>query len=72
MKAQQLRTLIISKASLVDVQTALDLLRSGAGLTAGQSGTVAYDSIANLELVGYPRVVWDGTKYTVFLYVSAG
>ena len=49
MKAQQLRTLIISKASLVDVQTALDLLRSGAGLTAGQSGTVAYDSIANLE-----------------------
>jgi len=72
MKAQQLRTLIISKPALADVQTALDLLRSGAGLTAGQSGTIAYGAIDNLELVGTPVVVWDGLNYNVFLYVSAG
>ena len=72
MKAQTLRTVIIAQANLVDVHTALDLLQSGAALTAVQSGVDAEDPIANLTLVGEPRVIFDGFRYSVFLYVTTG
>jgi len=71
-KANQGGALIISHDTAAEVQTALDLLRKGLGLTAGESGTVAYDPIVNLDLIGEPRVMWDGLNYTVFLFVSAG
>lgn len=72
MKANQLRTIILQKAAVTDIQTAMDKLRNGSALTAGESGTVAYDAIADLELVGSPFPVWDGVKYTVLIFVSAG
>lgn len=72
MKAPQLRTIVISKPLLVDVQAALDLLRNGAGLTAGESGVVAYAALDNVELGPAPVPVWDGLNWNVFLFVSAG
>jgi hypothetical protein len=72
MKGQQVKTIIIQQADINDIQTALDLLRSGQGLTAGESGLAAVDPIANLELIGQPQVVWDGLYYNVFFYISSG
>lgn len=72
MKAQILRTVIISLTDLVAVHTALDLLQSGSGLTAVQSGVDDEDPIGNLTLIGEPRVLFDGFKYTVFLFVTTG
>lgn len=71
-KAQYLRTIIIALADLVAVHTALDLLQSGSGLTAVQSGVADEDPIANLSLIGEPRVLFDGFKYTIFLFVTTG
>ena len=72
MKSQQLRTIVLSLDTPTKVQTAMDLLRSGLGLTAGQSGLGVVEAIANLELVGQPTVVWDGLYYNVFLFVTSG
>lgn len=72
MRSTQLRSIVIDKAALTDVLTALELLRNGQGLTAGESGTVAYDPISDVELIGAPQVVWNGISYAVFLFVSAG
>ena len=74
--AAQLRTLILQNADPVQLQAALDLLRNGNGLTAPQSGTIAYDPIGGATvrttLVGEPKVFFDGFYYTVFLFVSSG
>lgn len=72
MKAQQCRTVIVQQANINDIQTALDLLRYGQGLTAGESGLAAVDPIANLELVGQPLIVWDGQYYNAFIFVTSG
>ena len=72
MKAQTLRTVIISLPNIGSVHTALDLLQSGVGLTAVQSGVVAELPIANLSLVenAPPVVVFDGFNWNVFLFVT--
>lgn len=74
MKAAQVRTLILKNPSLVDLQGALDILRSGKGLTALESGTVDYDPITDVPVVGNipPRVLWDGTNYVLFFFVGSG
>lgn len=72
MKAQQCRTVIIQQADINDIQTALDLLRDGQGLTAGESGLGAVEAIANLELIGTPLIVWDGQYYNAFIFVTSG
>lgn len=72
MKAVQVRTVTISLATPTLVQAALDKLRTGQALTAGDSGTIAFDPIVNVELIGQPTVVWDGIYYTVFLFVTSG
>lgn len=72
MRAQKLRTVIIAQANLVDVSTALALLSNGSGLTALQSGVVAENPIGDLTLVGEPQMVFDGFRYTVFLFVTTG
>lgn len=80
MKAQQLNTIILSLADPVALQAALDLLRAGKGLTAGQSGTVAYPGnpdgtgpfANNVELGPNPVVFFDGFQYTVFLFYIQG
>ena len=76
LSASQLRTLILQNPDPVQLQAALDALRNGAGLTAVQSGTVAYDPIGGssirLSLIGEPKVFFDGVNYTVFLFVSSG
>lgn len=80
MKAQQLRTITLSLADPVAVQAALDLLRTGKGLTAGESGTIAYPlnpdgsgPLANgVELGPNPQVFFDGFFFTVFLFYVSG
>lgn len=72
MYATKLRTIIISLDDLVDVQAALDLLRAGKGLSAPESGVVAYDKVTGQTLLGEPVVKFDGFKYTVFLFVTSG
>lgn len=72
MRAQQLRTVIISHADPVLVQTALDKLRAGQGLSAAESGVSDVEPIRNLTLMGTPpQLLFDGEKYTQVLYVSA-
>lgn len=71
-KAQSLRTVIISQADLADVQVALAKLSNGDGLTALESGLVAEDPISNLSLVDVPEILFDGFKWNVFLFVSSG
>lgn len=72
MFATKLRTVIISQDDLVNVHTALDLLRAGKGLSAPESGVAAEDPIAGMTLMGEPDVKFDGFKYTVFLFVTSG
>jgi hypothetical protein len=72
MKARQLRTLIIAKPDPVDVQAALDKLRGGQALTAGESGVVDYPAIANSELVQVCDPVFDGVNLIIVLYVTSG
>jgi hypothetical protein len=70
-KAQQMRTVIISLDDLEDVHDALELLQSGQGLTAGESGLVAEEAIGNLTLLAPPNVVFDGFKWNVFIFVTS-
>lgn len=73
MKAQQLRTIIISHDDLVLVHAALTKLRNGQGLTAIESGVEDEDSIRDVDLVGDPPpMIFDGTFYTQILYVTLG
>lgn len=80
MKAQQLRTIIISLNDLTQVQAALDLLRVGKGLTSVQSGTIAYPANPdgsgpignNVELAVPPSVFFDGFNWCVFLFYISG
>lgn len=72
MLATKLRTIIVARTNLVDVQAAMDLLRAGKGLTAGESGTIEYEKITGQTLIGEPQVKFDGFKYTVFLFVTSG
>ena len=74
MKARQLRTIIISKPDPVDVQAALDKLRGGKALTAGESGVTDYAPLQNVDLAGAapPPPIFDGVNYTVFLFVLSG
>ncbi len=76
MRAQTLRTIIISLNDLVQVQAALDLLRAGQPLTAVQSGTVAYANVDgsgpfanNVEMPEIPKVYFDGFFYNIFLFI---
>lgn len=71
MKAQYLRTVVISRTALVDVTAALALLQNGLGLTAVQSGVNIELPIANLDMIDQVAL-FDGFKYTVFLFVTAG
>ncbi len=70
MRASTLRTVIVSRTDLVDVQASLDKLRNGKALTAAESGVVAVAPIGNLELAGEPQTHFDGFKWTVFLFVG--
>lgn len=70
MKAQKLRTVILSLDNLVDVHTALDLLSNGGSLTAVQTGVADEDPISDLSLVGEPRVLFDGFNWNIFLFVT--
>lgn len=72
LKAQKLRTVIISLDDLADVRTALNLLMNGQPLTAVQSGLAAEEAIANLTLIGTPRILFDGFKWNVFLFTTTG
>jgi hypothetical protein len=72
MRSTQLRVVIIDQPVLIDVLVALELLRSGQPLTAGESGTIAYNPISELELVGDPQMVWNGISYVFVLKVSSG
>jgi hypothetical protein len=72
MRAQQLRTIIISHADPALVQAALDKLRAGQGLTAAESGVGDVEPIRNLTMMGTPpQLLFDGQRYTQVLYVSA-
>lgn len=71
MKAQRLRVVIITQAALADVQTAFDKVRTQA-ITAMESGVADYPSIKDADLIQQPWVVWDGTKYTMFIFVTSG
>jgi len=70
-KAGQLRTVIIALNDLANVQIALDLLAQNQPLTAGESGLVAVDPIGAATLLGSPSVVFDGFKYTIFIWVTS-
>lgn len=74
MRAQQLRTIILQNADMVLLQDALDKLREGKDLTAGESGVSAVDNIQNVALASDapPEVYFDGFKFTVFLFVASG
>jgi hypothetical protein len=70
LKAQQLRTVWIKKADPLDVLIALELLRANKALTVGQSGTVAYEPIANATLMEIPAVRFDGIYWNVLIFVT--
>lgn len=70
MRTSTLRTVLISRTDLVDVQAAMDKLRNGKALTAAESGVVAVEPVGNLELAGPPQTHFDGFKWTVFLFVG--
>ena len=79
MNAGQLRTIILQNANPVALQAALDKLKAGNALTAGDSGTVAYTPVwaagppsFQSQLVCDPHVFFDGIYYTVFLFVTTG
>ena len=71
MLAQAVRVIIVSNNDLVLLHSALDKLRKGKALTAGESGVSAEDAIANLDLVvPIPPMIFDGKFYTQVLYVA--
>lgn len=77
MNANKVQTYILKNASATNLLTALDLLRNGQALTSGQSGTVAIAAgvfgAGNTLIESQPwRVVWDGTNYVMFLFVTTG
>lgn len=80
MKAQQVSTIIISLNDLTLVQAALDKLRKGQSLTAGDSGTIAYGPDPDgsgpfgnaVEMACPPAVLFDGFNWNVFLFYLSG
>lgn len=70
LKAQMLRTVIISLDDLADVQIALDKLANNQALTALESGLVAVDPIGNATLMETPVVLFDGFKFNVFIWLT--
>lgn len=70
MKAQQLRTVILASNDLTVLHGLLDTLSAGGALTAAETGVDDEDPISDLSLVGEPRVIFDGFKYTLFLFVT--
>lgn len=74
MKARQVRTIIVSKPDLADVQSALDKLRAGKSLTAGESGVTDYEALGSVDMIGdrLPPPIFDGYNYTVFFFVASG
>lgn len=71
-KGQNLRVVLLSLDDLDDLQDALDKLTTGQALTAGESGVLAVESVASLTLLGTPRFLFDGFRYTMALYYTSG
>lgn len=71
LKAQQLRTIWIALDDKLNVLTALQKLQNNQGLSAGESGTIAYEAIANATLLGEPVVMFDGFLWNVVVFVTS-
>lgn len=71
LKAQQLQTVWISRDDKLDVLAALQKLQDGQGLTAVESGTIAYDPISSFTLIGEPEIVFDGFLWNMLIFVTS-
>lgn len=71
-KGQNLRVVLLRLDDIEDLQDALDKLTTGQGLTAGESGVAAVESVASLTLLGMPEWYFDGFCFCMALYYTSG